>query len=105
MIDVVPLCILNAKVVGVMRMLDGGEADDKIIAVAQDDVSINHIEKIEDFPEHLLKETLNFFEDYKKLENKEVRVEDFQSRDIALDIVKQALDDYNTKILPTLTYY
>ncbi|MGF1533982.1 MAG: inorganic diphosphatase [Bernardetiaceae bacterium] len=105
MIDVVPLCILNAKVVGVMRMLDGGEADDKIIAVAQDDISINHIERIEDFPEHLLKETLNFFEDYKKLENKTVKVEEFESREVALEIVKKALEDYNSKILPTLTYF
>ena len=68
-IDVVPMCIVSAKVIGVMRMIDGGEMDDKIIAVAEHDMSVNHMNDISDLPAHWIKELRNFFEDYKKLEN------------------------------------
>ena len=64
------MCIVPAKIIGVMRMLDGGELDDKIIAVAQNDMSVSHIEDISELPEHFFRELRNFFEDYKKLENK-----------------------------------
>ena len=49
-IEVVPLCIVEAKVIGVMRMLDNGEADDKIIAVAAGDPSVNHFNDISELP-------------------------------------------------------
>ncbi|HWZ22468.1 MAG TPA: inorganic diphosphatase [Cytophagaceae bacterium] len=94
-IDVVPLCIVPAKVIGVMRMLDGGEADDKIIAVAAGDPSVNHINDISELPKHFISEIRNFFEDYKKLENKTVQVEEFENAQIAQDILKKAIEDYN----------
>jgi len=92
-----PMCLVNAKVIGVMRMLDGGEMDDKIIAVAENDMSVNHINSIDELPRHFFRELKNFFEDYKKLENKTVIVEDFQNKEIALQIVKQSIVDYNDK--------
>ncbi|HVA99200.1 MAG TPA: inorganic diphosphatase [Bacteroidia bacterium] len=93
-IDIQPLCIVKAKVIGVMRMLDNKEADDKIIAVAENDMSINHINTISELPAHFMLELKNFFEDYKKLENKEVIVEDFQDEKIAKIIIQQAIVDY-----------
>ena len=96
-IDIEPMCLVNAKVIGVMRMLDGGEMDDKIIAVADNDMSVNHINSIDELPQHFFRELKNFFEDYKKLENKEVIVEDFQNKEIAIEIVKQSIIDYNNK--------
>ncbi len=96
-IDIVPLCIVSAKVIGVMRMIDGGEADDKIIAVAQGDPSVNHINDISELPQHFISEMRNFFEDYKKLENKTVIVEDFQNKTIAEEIVNKAIEDYKNK--------
>lgn len=96
-IEIVPMCIVEAKIIGVMRMLDGGEMDDKIIAVAAHDMSVNHIQNIEDLPPHHLKELKNFFEDYKKLENKEVVVEEFQNKETALKILDQSIIDYNEK--------
>lgn len=96
-IDVVPMCIVQAKVIGVMRMLDEGEADDKIISVALHDMSVNHFNDISELPEHFIKLMRNFFEDYKKLENKAVKVEDFQSKAIAMDIVNQSITDYQQK--------
>ena len=99
-IAVVPLCIVSAKVIGVMRMLDGGELDDKIIAVAENDMSVKHFDDIEVLPEHFLRELRTFFEDYKKLENKTVEVEDFQGAKMAKEIIEKSIEDYNVLIRP-----
>ena len=96
-IDVVPFCLVPAKVVGVMRMVDNGEEDDKIIAVAEGDMSVSHINDISELPPHFIKELETFFEDYKKLENKSVVIEQFQSKFIALQIIDKALKDYQLK--------
>lgn len=66
-VEVEPLCLIEAKVIGVMRMIDQGEGDDKIIAVAKNDKSINHVNDISDLPEHILQQIHRFFSDYKKL--------------------------------------
>lgn len=96
-IDVVPLTIVPAKVIGVMRMQDNGEADDKIIAVSEGDPSFNHINEMFQLPSHFISEMRNFFEDYKKLENKTVVVEDFLGKDMATKILKDSLDLYQEK--------
>ena len=97
-ITVVPMCLLEARVIGVMRMEDGGELDDKIIAVALHDMSVNHMNDISELPEHFFKELRNFFEDYKKLENKTVKVEEFQNKEVAQEIVAQSIKDYQKLI-------
>lgn len=96
-IDLIPMCLVDAKVIGVMRMIDGGEADDKIIAVAAGDPSVNHINDISELPQHFISEMRSFFEDYKKLENKTVIVEEFQDNVVAKEIVQKAIEDYNNK--------
>lgn len=93
-IDFNPLCIVRAKVVGVMQMIDQGEADDKIIAVAADDVSVNYVNDIDQLPPHFTKELRHFFEEYKKLENKKVVVEEFQNKAVAEKIVIKSFEDY-----------
>ncbi len=96
-IDIVPMCLVEAKVIGVMQMMDAGETDDKIIAVAANDMSVNHFNDISELPPHSIKELRSFFEDYKKLENKTVVVEDFQGREVAQEIIKQSIADYKAK--------
>lgn len=96
-IEFQPLCIVSAKVIGVMRMLDSGEADDKIIAVANNDISVNHINDIEEMPEYFINELQHFFEEYKRLEHKTVVVEEFQNRETAYGIINQSLRDYDNK--------
>lgn len=93
-ISIVPMCLVAAKVIGVMRMFDGGEADDKIIAVAVNDMSVNHLNDISELPQHFFLELRNFFEDYKKLENKTVEVEHFQDAATAKEIILKSMDDY-----------
>ncbi|WP_323758162.1 inorganic diphosphatase [Roseivirga sp.] len=96
-IDIVPMCIVPAKVIGVMRMQDNGEADDKIIAVAAGDPSVSHINDISELPSHFISEMRNFFEDYKKLEKKTVVVEDFLDKQTAIKILQESFEMYNEK--------
>ena len=93
-IDLEPLCIVSAKVIGVMRMLDNGEADDKIIAVAAADMSVAHMNDISDLPAHVGNEILQFFREYKRLENKTVEVDELQNATMAKTILRKAIADY-----------
>ena len=65
-----PLCLVEAFVIGNMQMIDSGTQDDKIIAVATKDPSVNHITNMEELPRHFILELKNYFEQYKVLENK-----------------------------------
>ncbi|WP_439880608.1 inorganic diphosphatase [Pontibacter sp. MBLB2868] len=94
-IDVQPMCLIDAKVIGVMQMIDNNEEDDKIIAVAHNDMSVRHINDISELPPHTLLEMRRFFEDYKKLEHKEVIVEQFLGREHAYKIIQNSIELYN----------
>jgi inorganic pyrophosphatase len=96
-IEIVPMCLVKAKVIGVMHMLDRGDMDDKIIAVAANDMSYNHMNDISDLPEHWVKELRNFFENYTVLENKSVVVDTFQNKEVAHRVIEQSLVDYKKK--------
>ncbi len=88
------LCLMEAKVIGVMRMIDSGDADDKIIAVAANDPSVNYYNNIEELPRHFFDELRHFFEEYKHLEKKEVIVNEFQDKATALQIIQQGIAFY-----------
>lgn len=93
-VTVVPRCLIPCRVIGVMRMIDRGEADDKIIAVALQDASVSHIQHVEELPEYFKVELKHFFENYKALENKKVVVDEFQSKTKAVEIIEQAIKYY-----------
>lgn len=97
--DVVPMCLIEAKVIGVMQMIDGNERDDKIIAVAKNDMAVNYVNDIEQLPPHMLVEIRRFFEDYKKAEHKEVIVEAFYNKKYALEIINESIEAYKNKFL------
>lgn len=95
-IDVDPLCIIESRVIGVMRMIDEDEKDDKIISVAAQDMAMNHINDIADLPPHTVVELRRFFEDYKKLENKHVIVEKFLPKEAGYRIIEDSLGLYKS---------
>jgi inorganic pyrophosphatase len=89
-----PLCLVEATVIGNMQMIDQGQMDDKIIAVASKDPSVNHYKNMEELTQHFLAELKNYFEQYKALENKKVEIDNFQDKAEALKIIEEAIHFY-----------
>lgn len=93
--SVVPMSINVALPIGVMRMVDAGKPDDKIIAVHLQDPAFNEYEDIGQLPKHIAREIQRFFLDYKSLEaKKDVIAEDPVGRDRAREIVEEAIELY-----------
>lgn len=91
---VYPLSMLTAKPIGLMKMVDQGEEDDKIIAVHAHDPEYSHYSSITELPPHRMAEVKKFFEDYKALENKEVKVEEFLGATHAIKSLEAAIELY-----------
>jgi inorganic pyrophosphatase len=89
-----PLAIMQVKAIGVMHMEDEGESDDKIIAVNVNDPAFCDYTDIHQLPVHIFKEIQSFFEDYKQLENKEVKVNSWGGAEEALKVVKDSFALY-----------
>jgi inorganic pyrophosphatase len=90
------LCLVEATVIGNMQMIDNGEIDDKIIAVATKDPGINFYTDVNQLPKHFIAVLRNFFEQYKVLENKKVEIDEFQGKEAAYGVIKAAIDLYKT---------
>ncbi len=97
---VVPMCIVTARPIGVMQMIDQDEEDDKIIAIHEHDPAFTHFRDISHLPEHTLAELQRFFEDYKALENKQVRIERFFGRIDAQNVIARSIKLYNECFMP-----
>lgn len=96
-VDVYPLSIIEAKVIGVMHMVDNGEQDDKIIAVAKNDMSVNYINDLAELPPHTMKEIVKFFQDYKALEEKKVTIEHLLGVRYAHKVIQESIALYDEK--------
>jgi len=91
-----PLCLVEATVIGNMQMIDNGEHDDKIIAVATKDPGVNYITDLAALPKHFITVLRNFFEQYKVLENKKVEIDEFQDKAAAYGVIVDAIAFYKT---------
>lgn len=92
--NIQPLCLVEATVIGNMQMIDNGEKDDKIIAVAANDPSVNHFKDIDALPSHFIAVLKNYFEQYKVLENKKVAIDEFQDKETAYRIINDSIKRY-----------
>ncbi len=93
-----PGCAIEARPIALMRMVDDGEKDDKILAVPAEDPRFYDYQEKEDVPPHMLKEIAHFFETYKDLEEgKEVSVRGWDGKDKALQAVEHSVELYKRR--------
>ncbi len=90
-----PGCIVPARIIGYLDMVDNGKEDYKLISVVACDPRYDDIKSLDDISSFTLEEIKNFFENYKKLENIEVKVGEYHSCREALKILKECEERYN----------
>ncbi len=92
-----PGCQIDVRPIGVLKLLDRGEPDDKILAVPVNDPYHDEYHALADLPSHYLKEVEHFFLVYKDLEGKRMQILGWEDVDVAKDIVRQSMRRYDEK--------
>lgn len=89
-----PAMLVRCYPIGVIKMIDGGSLDEKIIAIPFDDPTYNNYYDIQELPQHIFQEMMHFFEVYKSLEHKQTTVKEICHRDEALEIINKCMKKY-----------
>ena len=97
-----PGCQIDIRPIGVLKMLDKGEPDDKILAVPWYD-PIHEYFDIADLPQHYLREVEHFFHIYKDLEGKRVQVIGWEKSEVAMRVIEESIRRYEDAYLKTVT--
>lgn len=93
--------LVEARIIGVMKFIDGGEVDDKIIAVLNDDKRSDHIKSYTDLGEYWEKETRYYWENYKALKKPGTGVvETFFGPEEAIKVIKECEERYKKDYAP-----
>lgn len=90
----VPLSMVRCFPIGVIMMEDGGEKDEKIIALPYGDPTYNHYKDLSELPEHIMKEMSHFFTVYKALEGKKTFIESVKDHKAAEEVVANCIAKY-----------
>jgi len=88
---------IEVRIIGVLRMTDSGEQDDKLLVVDNDEPELNYIQSLEDVPEKRKRKIAHFFAHYKDLENKKVEVGEFEGKAQAEKLLKECQEAYQSK--------
>ena len=91
-----PGILVHARPVAILPMVDGGESDEKVIAVPAGDPRFAEIKDLADINKHTLKEIAHFFATYKQVQKKEVTVGEFQGRaaaEVAFERARKMYED------------
>lgn len=91
---VYPMTLAKVRVIGVLRMIDDGEKDDKIIGVYDSDPRFKDFNDLKDIPKHIVTELKHFFETYKNLQGKEVKIPEVHGRENAMKDVLKGIEMY-----------
>ena len=86
------------RIIGVLKMIDKGEQDDKLLAVNAGEPRLNHIQELKDVPLEKQKEIKYFFSHYKDLEGKKVEIGEFESKEEAKKLLKECQEAYQNEI-------
>ncbi len=89
--------LVEAKPIGIINMIDDGEADEKIVAVATSDPFLKNVESLKDLPQHTFDEMKHFFEHYKDLQNKKTEITGIEGKERALKIIQDSLYNYDAE--------
>lgn len=92
---ILPMTLVECYPIGVLRMIDSGSLDEKIIAIPFADPNYNTYSSIFDLPKHIFDEMRHFFTVYKQLEDKATAVQDVADKDDATAVIELALKRYN----------
>ena len=92
-----PGCIVPARVIGGLEMVDNGKQDYKVIAVVDVDPRYKEVQDLSDLSEFTLKEIKNFFENYKVLQDVEVIVKDYHDKEYSFQIIEESKRAYLEK--------
>ncbi len=92
-----PMTLVRAYPIGVISMIDNGRNDEKIIAIPFSDPNYNMYKDISELPSHVFDEMRHFFTVYKNLEHKTTAVNEVSDRDVALQVIDKAINDYVDK--------
>ena len=95
--NITPMTLVECFPIGVLIMNDGGEEDEKIIAIAKQDPYLNSYRDISEIPMHTSVEIKHFFEVYKQLEGKTTTVDRMLGREAAEAIIEKCMKAYNYK--------
>lgn len=89
-----PGILVKARPVAIMEMIDGGDRDDKVVAVPVDDPRFAEVQDLADLNKHFVKEMSHFFETYKKIQNKEVSVGEWHGKAVAREAFTKSVEAY-----------
>ncbi len=89
-----PGCIIESRPIGMMRMIDGGDKDDKILAVPVEDPRYRDVNDIGDVPQSYLDEIAHFFAEYKTLEGKETEILGWENATKAKEAIVHSMNLY-----------
>ncbi len=89
-----PGCVIETRVIGVLKMSDDKGQDEKLLGVPVNDPRFDHIKDLNDMPEHVLKEIAHFFQVYKDLENKETVIEGWEGPEEAAKLIDECIARY-----------
>lgn len=95
--SIYPMTLMNVYPIGVIKMVDSGSLDEKIIAIPFKDPNYNNYLDIHELPAHIFDEMMHFFEVYKKLEHKKTTVKEISQRDDAIAIIEKCIKAYEDK--------
>lgn len=90
----IPGVLVDARPLAVMDMIDTGESDAKIIAVPVGDPRFGHMKDLSDINPHFIKEATHFYENYKKLQNKEVTIPSIRDAAAAKAVITESIELY-----------
>ena len=98
--------LVRALPIGGLRLIDGNEADDKIIAVLESDVSYGHLHEIADAPAGLVDRLQHYFLSYKQLPQeapRRIEITEVYNREEASEVIRRSIEDYRSSFGPPET--